>query len=628
MMKSKLTLTFMVALAAMLLASCSKSEQGDVEFLPFQEASDGQWGMISMDGKVLFHEEFKNKPTVVRDGRFFVRSKNGVWEMYDATEKPKKIGGEYAHTSGFHNGKALVAEKNKPVSIIDTEGKTLKSLDKIENKEVNGVRAYHEGYAVFMTADSLWGVIDDNGNCVIKPIYTSLNDCGDGKFIGVDRKYEKELKAGNEKKIKICVLDNSGKSLLQFAGDKYSNLKNQFVNGLLAVSVKKDGKDTWGIINEKGEYVVKPSSKIKDIGTIHGELFTYNNGEGWGLMNTKGETLIRAKYEYLYYDTDNLLVAIVKNGDSYEFKYINQKDEQVGEDTYVQATLYSMFDGEHAIVKPNDKIFSIIDKSGKQIEGLPDIVDIGTYEGEAYIESDFVDLTKIVSAFQIKLDGIMGVSYKSTPKEVVELSAKYGNSIGDKSHPTTSAYWYDYRDDIYMYKDVSGIMGYVNIDFSGKLSRQTYRTKRVIDYEFWDYYYYHDEHIPTGYAWNSVKPTVYTLSISNMGRMNGKMRQVFNLFADQFKKWGKLAKENNGAKVFELSDGHRALIAMGKDHVLLMWGDLKPVKDIKIDEYKDVDEEDNLSTVSYGYLNSLFPDKTEMADTLVADTAVVDSLAY
>ena len=61
-------------------------------------------------------------------------------------------------------------------------------------------------------------------------------------------------------------------------------------------------------------------------------------------MNVKGETLVRAKYEQLYYDDDNTLVAVVKNGDSYEYKYIDEKDNQIGNDTYVKATLFSMFD--------------------------------------------------------------------------------------------------------------------------------------------------------------------------------------------------------------------------------------------------------------------------------------------
>ena len=170
----------------------------------------------------------------------------------------------------------------------------------------------------------------------------------------------------------------------------------------MPISVKKDGKETWGIINEKGEEVVKPTTKIKNIGNVKDEKFTYYNGEGWGLMNTKGETLIRAKYEFLYFDGDNMLVAIVKkDADTFESKYVNEKDEQIGEDTYVSATPFTMFDGEHAIVKPNDKIYSIISKEGKQVEGLPDIVEIGTFEGESYIQSDYVDFKALIADCKI-----------------------------------------------------------------------------------------------------------------------------------------------------------------------------------------------------------------------------------
>ena len=101
MMGKKNYLKFALSLMiTMLFFSCSKTENGNVEYIPFQETDDGHWGMISMDGKVLFKDEFKNKPTVVRDGRFFARTSEGVWEMYDASEKPKKIGADYAHTSG------------------------------------------------------------------------------------------------------------------------------------------------------------------------------------------------------------------------------------------------------------------------------------------------------------------------------------------------------------------------------------------------------------------------------------------------------------------------------------------------------------------------------------------------
>lgn len=609
----------MLAMLTMMLFSCTKTENGNVEYIPFQETKDGQWGMISMDGKVLFKEEFKNKPTVVRDGRFFVRTKEGTWEMYDATEKPKKIGADYAHTSGFRNGRALVAVKNQPVSIIDTEGKIVKLLDKIEGKIVEGVNAFDGGYAIFLTSDSLVGAINQNGDCVIKPEYCYMSSCGDGKFIAIKDLYRKDIQKEKKDKVKFSVLDTNGKTLFEFSGDKYEDFGQQFVDGKLAVCVKKDGKKAWGIINDKGETIVKPSEKLKNIGSIQGDVFTYNNGDGWGLMNIKGETLIRAKYEQLYYDVDNTLVAVVKNGDSYEYKYIDEKDNQIGNDTYVKATLFSMFDGKHALVKPNDKIYSIIDKQGNQLDGLPDITEISTYEGEDFIESDYVDIGKLIAGFGISQNGLIGLTFKSTPQQVVNMEVELGWAVGDKNHKEGSPYWYDSKDNVQLYKDVEGIRGNVFVDFTGELSRQTYRTKRVIDYTFGDYYWYHDDKIPTGYVWNKVTPSMFALIIGNGGRMHGKLRTLFKSLSEHFKKFGKVAKENNGAVVLTLNNGLRALVYMEKDKVSAYWGDLKPVKDIDIDKYKDVEEEGASDDSSYGYLNNDFADE-EAVDTAALDT--------
>lgn len=367
---------------------------------------------------------------------------------------------------------------------------------------------------------------------------------------------------------------------------------------------------------------------MKSIGTIYGDVFTYNNGDGWGLMNIKGETLIRAKYEYLYYDDNKTLVAVVKDGDTFEYKYVDEKDNEIGKDTYVEATLFSMFDGKHAWVKPNDKIYSLIDKEGKQIEGLPDIVNIGTYEGEAYIESDFVDIKKLVDAFKITADGVLGFNTKSTPKEVVKAANESGSLSGDKEHPAGTPYWFDYTNRVPLYKETNGVYGVVGIYFTGNLSKQTYRTQRVIDYTWGDYYWYHDNKIPTGYVWNKVSPKTFSISIGNGGRMRGKLRDLFNSLANKFKAiGGTVAKENNGAKVFTLKNGSRAILTLAKDNVQVTWGDILPVKDLDISEYKDACEEDDLSNISYGYLNDLFPDKMAV-DSTAADTLAVDTLDY
>lgn len=597
----------LLSMLSMLIFSCSKTENGDVEYIPFQETDDGQWGMISMDGKVLFKDEFKNKPTIVRDGRFFALTSEGFWEMYEAAEKPRKIGPDYAHISGFHNGRALVAEKNKPVAIIDTDGNTIKLLDKIDNKEVDGVRVYKDNYAVFMTTDSLWGVIDGNGNCVVKPEYYSLNDYGDGKFIGINNKYKKNVKLDKKDKITVSVINTNGKVIFDFNADKYENIQNQFIDGKIAISVKKDGKEIWGIINDKGETLVKPSSKLKSIGIIKGDVFTYNNGDGWGLMNIKGETLIRAKYEELYYDEDNILVAVVKNGDSYEYKYIDEKDNQIGDETYVSATLFSMFDGKYAWVKPNDKIYSLIDKNCKQVEGLPDIVNVGTYEGEKYVKSDYVNLEEVFASLNISLNGVLNFTFKSTPKEVVKKALDSGSLNGTEEHPAGSAYWFEDKNSVNVYTN-SYYNGLVTVHFKDYLSRQTYSTQRVIDYVFGDYYWFHDNNIPTGYTWNETIPDMFSIAIGNAGKMHGKLLDVYNFAAKIFKEFGTIAKQNDNAMVLTLKNGMKALIGRDENYVYISWGYLKPVKELDISRYEGIEEEYDLGNISYEYLNDLFPD--------------------
>lgn len=472
-----------------------------------------------------------------------------------------------------------------------------------------------------MTTDSLWGAIDKSGDCVIKPEYYSLNNYGDGKFIGVNNKYKQFVKKEQRDKVKISVLTTSGKVVLDFKASKYENIQNQFTDGKIAVSVKKEGKEIWGIINDKGETVVKPSSKLKSIGTINGDVFTYNNGDGWGLMNIKGETIIRAKYEYLYFDQDETLIAVVKNGDNYEYKYIDEKDNQIGEETYVSATLFSMFDGKHVWVKPNDKIYSLIDKKCKQVEGLPDIVNIGTYEGEAYIESDYVDLEKLVASFNISQNGVLNFTFKSSPKDVVKKAVESGSISGNKEHPAGSPYWFDYRDEVSVFKKANGINGIVAVSFTGNLSRQTYRTQRIIDYEFGDYYWYHDNKIPTGYVWNKVTPSMFGIIISNDGKMHGKSRDLYNVLTKKIKGFGTIAKQNDNAMVLTLKNGMRAVISRDKDNIQAFWGDLKPVKDLDISEFKEIKEEDDLSNISYGYLNDLFPDE------IAVDTTGVDTVS-
>ena len=53
---------------------------------------------------------------------------------------------------------------------------------------------------------------------------------------------------------------------------------------------------------------------------------------------------------------------------------------------------------------------------------------------------------------------------------------------------------------------------------------------------------------------------------------------------------------------------------------------MKPVKDIDIDKYKDVEEEGSVDDSSYGYLNNDFADDVTVDSAAVDDEAVLDTV--
>lgn len=618
-MKKSITIIFLIAL---LMASCSKDNSMGITGIPYQETEKGQWSMLSTDGEVIFTDEFKNQPTVIKEGMFMVKNSSNLWEIYKADKKPKKIGGEYVSATLFNNGKAIVCERNKPVSIIDKDGKTIKVIAKIDNKEVGEVREFSEGYAVYK-AGEYYGVIDDNADPIIPANYCYINDCNDGKFIAVDKKYEKELKADSLSLIKYTILDTKGNKIRELNGAKYCNI-GVFRNGLLPICVKKDGNEMWGIINEKEEIIVKPTEKLKQIGEIGDECFTYYNGEGWGLMSMKGETLIRAKYDGLRFDCDNRLAAYTKEKDGKNtYKFIDKEDNQIGKDTYIAATTFYMLDGKHALVQVNDKQWSLINNEGEALEKLPDMVNVSYNTGDYVIESDFVDIGKMLDELKITQDGMEGVTFSSSPKSVVDLLSKY-TWRGDKKHSAKSAYWYDYISTFEYSRNVNNVSADIAIDFNGFMSRQTYRTKRVIDYTYYDWYWYHDEKIPTGYAWNSVSITSFKLCFVHNGKMFGKLRMTFNELAKRFKAMGKVVKENNGAVVVTLNNKKTAFVYMKPTEVDVIWGSIGSAESINIDKYKDVKEDmgnEQLPSNGVDWANDY-----EAVDS--ADTVAVDTMDY
>lgn len=387
-------LTLFAMILLLPLNSCSGgSGRSKVEYIPFRETQDGQWGMISPDGKVLFREEFNNEPTLAREGRFFVRNDKGLWEMYTAEAKPEKIGGEYTSASSFNNGRAVVAEANEPVKIFDTDGKTIKILDKINDKVIESVSAFHCGIAYFKTTDSLTGAIDREGNCIIEPSHliepTFLHIFREnGLLLAIPAQYSKVIRdeKGEMQGTKIRVLDRDGKEINQLSGDNYICM---FYGGDKIIAWQnRNGKIVSTILDSKGNQLLEggPVSEIMD---VEGENFTYCVDKRFGLMNLKGETLIHAQYSNLRFDGDGLLIATFDddNGRS-QCKIIDLEGNQVGDEIYSEIIEFKVIDGKHTIAQRNDGSYVLIDLKGMVLPKLPDMVEMGHSDGNDWVSSN------------------------------------------------------------------------------------------------------------------------------------------------------------------------------------------------------------------------------------------------
>lgn len=558
----------MLLAAAMLtlaLNSCSGKAEKDppAEYIPVQESENGKWGMVGPDGKMLFSEEFDkdHAPTQALNGRFMVKNKDEMWEIYTAEAKPQKVGKEYKWATMFNtNGRALVTETNKHVSIIDKKGKTIKELDKLDGKRVDAVQQFSEGYAVFVT-DKNYGVINDDGDVVIKPKYTYIWHCSDGKFLAIEKRFQSQYDSKLWTQIDYTVLDTKGNEILTLKHNRYYSLGVYFDDGNLTACVDRNGDKCWGIINEKGEDVVKPKEKIKNIIDVRGDLFVYSDGEGMGVMNMKGDVVVRAKYDRLMlpYGHDDRIYACDSVDGKAQWTLLDTEGNEVIKDPYMGIA----FVGENYLVQESNNSWAVVDKDGKDVEGGADIYAVNFDWGNDWVFDDYLDVKALINELKFTPSGIDDLTLSSTPLQVIEHAEQntFIGPMGDPSDPglflgTNQVMYGRYFGEAY---------GTMTVNFSGALSSPG----------------------PSGSVWNNVAPTWFELTFTNDGKLRGKLRPLVNGLKEYFAKQGTIVDQNDGAGIYAIGN-YRAFVYMNPTSVLVVFGS---VDNIDISQSADVKED-------------------------------------
>lgn len=313
----KKILTFVLIIAAMLtLGSCSESSNHEggfyPEYLPFRNEG-GKWGLLGIDGKVLFADKFDVQPTEAYNGRFFVKNDKGLYEIYKAESDPERVGDKaYKMIFPFYEDVTVAVETGNPVTLIDKDGDIVATLDKIDNKKVLSVDAFYDGLAVFHLEGGTCGCINTKGEVVVKPEWDNMYYFNEGKFIAIksneqtedseqatdeedydegenmgEEIYDEAADGGDESPMQY-VLDSSGNVLFKKSLSEY-NIISPFSDGKAIVMVGNQ-KHNYGVIDEKGELILSDIKQIivqtkgeqyiaMDYGASHAWLGSISGGE-------------------------------------------------------------------------------------------------------------------------------------------------------------------------------------------------------------------------------------------------------------------------------------------------------------------------------------------------------------
>ena len=509
--------------------------------------------MMSPSGEILFSDEFEEWPTEAYCDRFMVRNNDGLWEIYTAEEKPMQIGSEYLYAGRFCNGAAPVTERNKYITLINTDGEVIKTLDKINGKTIAKMKNFRDnGLAEIVADDDMHGIVNTAGDVVVKPIYGSIT-VSDELVFAIDKK---EMEKEKEQR-KVVVLDLNGNIITTI--DKLKrNIKTIFARKEYIVANTSDGD---GILDKNGNWVLKPHEKYGEIISVQNGSFIFRKDD-YGLRDLKGEVILRNKYDHLWFtENKDRLIAERDN----EYTLINLEGDQIGEDKYER--LWDL-DNDHFAGRLNSHIWIIIDANGKEI-GDPnvDIYDIGGYYNLDYIESDYVNIEGLVSSIGITKDGIDKLTFSSSAADVI----KHKETAEDNSH---ELYYYKGNTYISYCKDfgVKGANIYVTVRFNNEVVKAiTEKRKKTYSYysgvfrtESW---YYED--VVVGYEYTRAKPVSYSVWFQNKGKLNGKLDIIYDRLCSLASSQGNVKKKTDNAIIVNTDGSNYITVSKHDDNITL-----------------------------------------------------------
>lgn len=286
----------LLLLAVFALVSCQEKGSPDIEYIPFKREYNDNWGLIGIDGKILFENKYSSCPSPSYNGVFMLKGEDG-YEFYTAEKEPKKVAGPFKRACPFTDVVTPVVTKEGDMQIIDRKGKVVKVLNEIDGREVNRIDGFKHGKASFCIGRD-WGAIDVNGEICLPPIYKSVSVLDNG--------YLDAMKESITGGYLTVIFDEKGEVIDSLKGLYDCSHGKYFVEGASSMERILDIHGKEYIALGVGEYI--PEVKY--------DLFVCRKNHTMSLVNAQGDVLVEDSnyYDISIVDEDRLLLSVRDKG--------------------------------------------------------------------------------------------------------------------------------------------------------------------------------------------------------------------------------------------------------------------------------------------------------------------------
>lgn len=381
---------------------------GNISHLPFLRTENGKWGMVGIDGSLLFEGCFDNEPTVVVNNRFYVKNKEGLWDLYSIdSSKPERVGqSSYRYAALFYMDVAPVVRPNHCIEIIDRNGRVLHQIDKLAGRQVLRISNFSEGLAVIELDNHQFGAVDTTGQLIIQPNYDVLYPCHDGRLIAHSSN-------------KMVVLDKFGTEVFSRIMKEGFSHAPYYKDGSLAVMYLRDSNvKKWAMLNQAGYEIRVGDGDLVD---FQGEMVIVKTKDHQSLLNVKGETILSVTGQNFHFASMEDRIWRIDATGRYHLIDINGREKgnaeffDVLEYKNEYHPFYSIGD-EVAVVSTGMGQWVLLNTEGRVNK---EYYSLGSFNlADCWIYNEQIDLDYLISQLLVSSRGLDGLTFDSPASEV------------------------------------------------------------------------------------------------------------------------------------------------------------------------------------------------------------------